>query len=253
MKNWDDMREAFNAINSKCSYLVMRNWEGFYNDILLEGHNDIDVLCDGVKDSKKMVTLLGAEKRFEIDDGIHYKISYRDCVVDLDIRTVGDGYYDKKWQRNMLKNRQLNPLGFYTMNEEDYFYSLTYHAIYQKDCLTEEYLQRLQNMSLLVKRNDVEQNDFEEALFDFMVASKYWYTKPFDLSCMHRYDNQWVNKRYKYPVYIRLRHFFTKELKKKRKMRFMVFKEDFKMTRESRGTVFALLWGAKNMWSCFKD
>ncbi|MBO4897375.1 MAG: hypothetical protein J5590_03665 [Clostridia bacterium] len=253
MKNWSDMREAFSAINSKCNYLVMRNWEGFYDDILLEGHNDIDVLCGGRKDRETMVALLGAEKRFEKDNGIHYKISYRNRDVDLDIRTVGDGYYDKKWQKNMLINKKLSQLGFYTMNSEDYFYSLVYHAIYQKDYLTDEYLQRLRNMNLSEKMNGAGQNAFEEALFDFMTANKYCYTVPFDLSCMHSYDNRWVKRRFKYPISIRLRHFFSQEGKKNRKRNFQVFNNDLKNTKESRGIVFALLWGAKNIWGCFKN
>lgn len=36
MKNWNNIKEVFSHLNDSCEYLVMRNYEGFYDDILLE-------------------------------------------------------------------------------------------------------------------------------------------------------------------------------------------------------------------------
>lgn len=98
------------------------------------------------EDRVKMVEIFDATTRVGVDNGIHYKFLYCDREIALDIRTVGDGYYDKKWQKHMMKNRRLHPIGFYTMCSEDYTFSLIYHAIYQKNELSDEYLRRLRVM-----------------------------------------------------------------------------------------------------------
>ena len=49
----------------------------------------------------------------------------------LDIRCVGDGYYDKPWEEVMIKNR-VKTEGIYVLCKEDYNYSILYHALLQK-------------------------------------------------------------------------------------------------------------------------
>lgn len=208
MKNWTNLAEAFQILNTQCNYLVLRNFEDFYDDILLPGHDDIDVLCASKADRKKMVQLMDAVTRVGIDNGIHYKFLYQNTEIALDIRTVGDGYYDKKWQKNMLQNRVLNPKGFYTMNEDDYFHSLIYHAIYQKNELSNDYLTRLRSM-----RNGYEQKvqeDFEEALYDYMIGNDYYFSMTEDESVIKRFITPKYKNRIKYPFVMKLKHKYPK-------------------------------------------
>lgn len=146
-KKWKTAAEAFAVLNDCCTYLVMRNYEHFYEELLLEGHNDIDVLCRSPRDRRKMVKALGAVPRLSRDNGIHYRFRCGGKEMDLDIRCVGDGYYDRRWQKEMLKTRVYDKRGFYHMEEDDYFYSLLYHGVYQKEGLSEEYFQRLNAMN----------------------------------------------------------------------------------------------------------
>ena len=177
-KNIENLRDAFEKISKASDYLVLRNWEGFYDDILLEGHNDIDLLCASPESRDKIIKILDAKDL--TFDGYHYSFLYRGSEVTLDTRTVGDNYYDTAWQINMLKNKKKHPLGFYVMSDEDYFYSLAYHAIYQKKTgLSDEYRNRLDSM------NDGEahtQDEYISMLDKYMKKNGYGYTKPKDES-----------------------------------------------------------------------
>ena len=129
-KNWKSASKAFAACNDHCTYLVLRNFENFYEELLLEGHNDIDVLCKSSKDRRKMVSVLGAVPRLSRDNGIHYRFFCQGKELDLDIRCVGDGYYDRRWQKAMLENRVYDERGFFRMDEDD-----TFIPCYITDCI----------------------------------------------------------------------------------------------------------------------
>lgn len=198
------MEDAFMQINKECNYLILRNFENFFEDILIEGHNDIDVLCASRKDRKKMIQLLDAKPRIGIDNGIHYKFIYKEQEIALDVRTVGDGYYDRLWQTNMLKHRCFNSLGFYTMNREDYFYSLIYHAIYQKQIFSQEYLMRLRKMNFLFQ--NAVQSDFEKSLLEFMLKNHYKYTITYDKYVKLYFNESLMGEYIRYPLDIKFRH-----------------------------------------------
>lgn len=204
MKNWINIEDAFSQLNEKCKYLILRNFEEFFSDILVEGHNDIDVLCASKRDRKIMLSILGAVPRIGIDNGIHYKFMFKGKEIALDIRTVGDGYYDERWQKEMIENRKYNKIGFYTMNSEDYFYSLVYHAIYQKHSFSEEYHTRLQKMN--PEMCTFTQQQFEKVLFEFMCRNNYYYTKTYDHYVILCFNQELVGNRMIYHWKIKLRH-----------------------------------------------
>ena len=184
-KDIQDIQAIFESISADCGYLIMRNWEGFYDDILIEGHNDIDLLCANQR-SRDMIVGAFTAKKLTLD-GFHYSFIYRGMEVTLDTRIVGDGYYDINWQRSMLQNRVKNPLGFYVMSDEDYFYSLAYHAIYQKkDGLSEEYRERLGKMKPEIK--DCQQEDYIKVLDEYMMSHGYFYTHTVDDSVVRCFN-----------------------------------------------------------------
>lgn len=184
-KNIEDIQKVFESLPSDCGYLIMRNWEGFYDDILIEGHNDIDVLCANTK-SRDMIVAAFTAKDIA-GNGFHYSFIYKGMDVTLDTRIVGDGYYDINWQKEMVANRVNNPLGFYVMTDEDYFYSLAYHAIYQKkDGLSDEYQKRLGEMKPECK--DYQQEDFIRILHEYMLEHRYCYTHTVDDSVIRCFD-----------------------------------------------------------------
>lgn len=142
--------EFFQVLNDAgIRYLVLRNYENLLEpEMYVGGHGDIDLLCD---DSQAIVHLIDAkpltrDRRNLRGDGIHYSIEVDGHSVQLDLRQVGDGYYCRLWEKELLERRVKHDC-FYVMSSEDYFYTLTYHAILQKRSLSEEYRSRLLEMA----------------------------------------------------------------------------------------------------------
>lgn len=184
-KNIEDIQAVFENLPDDCGYLIMRNWEGFYDDILIEGHNDIDVLCANKRSRDMLVNAFSAKPLTY--DGFHYSFIYRGMDVTLDTRIVGDGYYDINWQKSMLQNRIKYPLGFFVMDDNDYFYSLAYHAIYQKkNGLSEEYKERLGKMK--PEFEYYQQEEYIEILHKYMLTHKYFYTHTVDDSVVRCFN-----------------------------------------------------------------
>lgn len=174
MYRWNSISELLTEMNKqKC--LILRNYECFPRNIV-EEEEDIDILCEDIK---------------EFTDGIHaypvnqcaiynYFVWLEEKMVYLDIRCIGDGYYDADWEKSMLSNRVLFHNSFYVLSETDYKYSLLYHALIQKPDLNEKYKKVLSDMFMNEISNQCSINEWIFILNDFMCKNKYKYTKPMD-------------------------------------------------------------------------
>lgn len=184
MHNWASLHEFFETLNDNIEYIILRNYETFAQESLLDEHSDIDLLCfDGIK----MRDLLKGSPRYKRDDKIHYKICVNGKSIPVDIRTVGDGYYDAVWERKLLEQRIFIDMGFYVLNKEDYFYTLLYHALIQKYEIAEDYLVRLDAFA-----NDIGiefKYPLENILDSFMADNGYFYTYPRYIKCKLNFRN----------------------------------------------------------------
>ncbi len=184
--NYNSIIDFINALNnSKVPYLILRNHENLLSpELYVDGHGDIDILCSNSKDlAEKIGAVPYKNKVKEIcNDGVHYYIEIRNKHVSLDLRSIGDGYYCTKWQKDMLAHRILNN-GFYIMNDKDYFYSLIHHAILQKRKFSGEYKKRLSEMALALSVNikDDTPNSFIHTLEAYMKENGYTYSYPKDI------------------------------------------------------------------------
>lgn len=192
--NFKNVQELFERLNGQCNYLIMRNYE----DILLLGqpgkeHEDIDFLCD---DCRRMVELMDARpgRRYEYgrpgfyEDGIRYVISLGGRETFVDIRHVGDNYYDPAWEKEMLENKRWKEEGFFVMNEADYFYSLIYHAILQKKSLSEDYRKRLAEMASALDFLAETEEDFLGLLIKEMKEKGYRFCYPEQITMPSRFE-----------------------------------------------------------------
>ena len=166
--------------NGRCEYLILRNFEELTGEeVFVAGHADIDILCS---DSRLLLKTIGAEEAYPVkakeSNGIHFNILIKEKKAAVDVREVGDGYYCTAWQKDMLK-RRVPFSGFYVMDPENLFYSLTYHAIVQKPALSKEYQSRLLGMSkelgLAIDAQCAEQSLLHH-LESFMRKHGYMYT-----------------------------------------------------------------------------
>lgn len=99
---WNSIIEMLSSLNENCDYVVLRNYEQFEEQKLISGHEDIDLLCNN---AEKVINILHAENKIQ-GDNVHLKINICNKKIDLDLRCVGDGYYDKKWELNMLEKKK---------------------------------------------------------------------------------------------------------------------------------------------------
>jgi hypothetical protein len=178
-KSWRSIEELFSMLNnSGCCYLILRNYEEMNGqNFYCNGHGDIDFLTN---DRKRLIDSICGFPRFNADDRIHYQVFVEGIKVEIDVRTVGDDYYDRRWQEDMLNKRQLMNNHYYIMDLENYYYSLVYHAILQKKVLGEDYRIRLHQMAWNLGFYAKTQQEHIAMLDQFMKEKGYYYNYPTD-------------------------------------------------------------------------
>lgn len=183
--HFDSIHKLIKHLNaSSVAYAVLRNYDNLLEDeIYMDGHGDIDLICE---DSRKLASDIGAidhpgHVKNGQGNGTHYIVYIDNVEVSLDLRHVGDGYYCEKWQKDILENRKLHN-GFYVLSQEDYFYTLIYHAIFQKDKFTKEYQKRLRKMGedlgITIQNNTIP--FYVNLLEKHMRQHDYYYEYPMD-------------------------------------------------------------------------
>ncbi len=172
---WRTVNELFGAME-KGEYVILRNFEEFPDSLTVCGHEDIDLLCTDVQ---KMSQIMQAEA---IEgSAVHFQITVGERIIPVDIRHVGDGYYDKKWEEDMLKKKEkFNDL-CYVMDKENYFFSLLYHVIVQKPFIKDDYVIRLQKMGQEIMTGFKGRQDFVEVLNEFLKRRGYMATNTEDV------------------------------------------------------------------------
>lgn len=169
-KEWNSIVEMLNYMGElQCKSLVLRNYELFADNSLLNNHEDIDLLCES---PSFLIEQMGFFPRASVEDKTHLATYVSDRKIEIDLRYVGDTYYDEQWEKTMLKNRIKSESGFYILCPEDYIYSLLYHGFYHKNILKDEYRDRIIS---LAKENKIplDKNDLKGELDRYMRKKGY--------------------------------------------------------------------------------
>ena len=104
--------------------------------------------------------------------------------MNLDLRYIGDKYYDPAWTIDILRTRVLEKLNIYRPSDDHYFYMLIYHALLQKSHFSDHYQSRIKSLSsdlnILWKIESLGVSDFRELLLktldSFLQQNNYVYT-----------------------------------------------------------------------------
>lgn len=174
MKSWNSMREFFSSVNDKVDYVVLRNYELIGQEKLIKNYGDFDVLCT---DRNEFIKRSGAEIIIDDDNRVHTNVNIGVNKITLDLRTVGDGYYDVKWQRHMLKNKRMFKGICYVLDDEDYFYSLVFHSIFQKRYISYDYQK---DLVIMAKKRGISvecAGELKEYLIEFLEKNGYEITQ----------------------------------------------------------------------------
>lgn len=170
---WKSMEEMFAFMGETFPYAVLRNGEGL-PDSFDPTHDDVDLLVAGLSDC---VGLLGARKA---GGGALYFVNVGGKDVKLDIRSIGDGYFDEGWQRRMLATRVKNPRGVYVLSAENHFHALVYHAVFQKREIASDYPAKAAAAARAAGVSGRGFDDWTAALGQFMAEHGYGFARPND-------------------------------------------------------------------------
>lgn len=174
---WNTVSEMFYALNNCTNYAILRNYESLPDDIYYNEHNDIDLICESMEET---AYILNAIPVFEEEYRVHYKTRANKKTAYFDLRYIGDNYYYEKLEKTILKERVYNEKGFYTLNKENYFYTLLYHALIQKPEFKDDYKERLINMQIENINMDTTLEEYAIILKKWMIKNEYIIVKPID-------------------------------------------------------------------------
>lgn len=184
-KNWDSLDGVLDAIDACGPYLILRNFEELSDQsYYMDGHDDIDFLCEDVK---KVKSVLDVRKDVCWKSQHHFFIKLGDKDVKIGLRYVGDNYYDVNWEKEMLRTRIKGNGNFYRMDQENYFFSLLYHAVLQKKRLSDDYRIRLNKMGEELSLDLKGEEDFYSTLFAYMKRKNYKVVYPTDSTVTTNY------------------------------------------------------------------
>lgn len=155
----------------------------------MDGHEDLDILCEDtasfVQSSKLICKMIP-------EDDIHFATFIAEKMIPVDLRHLGDHYYDCSWEKDILERRRMADNGnWYVMSEEDYYYTLVYHAILQKSKVNPQYIDEL---NVMAEKLGVCSGDKEihlKNLDHYMNRRGYRYVQPDDGSVPFQW--QYIN------------------------------------------------------------
>jgi hypothetical protein len=171
---WNSWQEMLNVINKGTEYVILRNYEEIDSENK-KLHGDLDIL---VKEVKIANTLCAGEKVFKSKNRVLFKVKIKNNFEYLDIRYLGDNYYDEKFEKAMIENRILKKENsIYILNEENYKYSLLYHALCHKRNIQNDYLEKFNKWFEFKNITEL-----KTILDEFIIKKGYSYTIPKDYS-----------------------------------------------------------------------
>jgi hypothetical protein len=181
------LKDVFSTLNDgtqPLEYLVLRNFDGFFDRIAVDEHTDIDIVTNDYMRMKANLGGLQYNTSVHIEQCNSYKVANHVAVggkdVTFDIISYNN-YFDPKWIRSMLARRELDPRGFYVLDDENYFYSLLYHAVAHRKRISKSYVPILNKLSITLSGSGFNVNDEAQAierLKGFMMIHNYSNTRP---------------------------------------------------------------------------
>ncbi|WP_158276162.1 protein kinase domain-containing protein [Brumimicrobium oceani] len=182
------IEEFFYLLNNSIDYVVLRNYEYLPKEYTLEEHDDIDLLVENLNFIRYLTHATPVYPNS--DNRVYFNIKIANENIPFDFRHIGDNYYDLYWQNNILKNKLTYNKLINVPNQEDYFYTLLYHAYVQKKEIKEDYYPKLEKLAVSLGINYTRLmaiSDVKTLLDRFLVKNGYKYTIPNDNSVIFNY------------------------------------------------------------------
>lgn len=213
---WENLQRLFYVMNNTMNYCVLRNTEDITTDFSPEIHGDIDIVVESAAQANFIMQAVKVHKE---SYRAYHKVHTMVADIPFDIRYVGDGYYSKKWEHDMIESSGIveqDGLQFKRMSSEQEYYSLLYHVYLQKQNIAEDYPLKLASYA---KRAGV---DYVKDCFvcmkqleHFMIENEYQYVLPIDIAVGKNWKNIKLLRNY---WIIRLEFLLDKAVRKLKKI-----------------------------------
>lgn len=177
-KKFDTLNDVFDELNKypKLKWVITHNFDNF-----VEG-DDIDFLTD---DYYYFMCVLDTTERPKggflnsVSNGgksVRNYIEVGEKNIPIDIRYLGDNFYDINLEKKML-NERISCKNFYIPEPNTYKYTLIYHALLHKPTISQTYIDIFNNLGLPTTRNDL-----ADILDEYMTTKQFIYVRPNDMS-----------------------------------------------------------------------
>lgn len=191
-RGWKSLEQIFYVLNETTEYLVLRNFQKLPTEYQMGIHSDIDILC---QNQYNMICLLNAEAAKKSKRRAKFIVRINDSFVNMDLRYIGDKYYEIEWEKRLLNNRVFTQ-GLYIPCKDDFNYSLLYHALVQKGSLADDY----KNTFKKVFGTD-NIDTLRSILNKYMTENNYKYTDAIDYSVFFNKKTTKKNMRFFKMIY----------------------------------------------------
>lgn len=176
-EGWRNYAEMFDVLNLTTNYLVLRGFETLPTE---NPEMDVDFLTDN---HQRLASALGAiQNQNKTYKG---KVLVNQEEISLDMRFIGDKYYPIDWAREMIRSKILKS-GIFSPRNDQYFFSLLYHAKAQKPAVKEKYIFILEKLAEQLNfdwyKTDYLHNDeiIGKILNGFYQSQNYYFENPID-------------------------------------------------------------------------
>jgi len=198
---WNSFNELFNILNLTSNYIVLRNFDNL-NEQLTSKHPDVDILTANKNLTKDILNAVETKsKSYRVQHSVF--IDNKD--INFDIRYVGDDYYDKNWETELLRAKVKHEKGFYIPDNLNLFYSLIYHALIHKEHISEDYFKQFivlsKRLNFDLKICNLVSTSLLDELLLYMHQHNYEIVEPYDISVF--FNASLINTRVSIPISIK--------------------------------------------------
>ena len=153
---WSTLAEVFKILNGCMRYAVLRNFENLPDSQLYGKHSDIDILVDDQWEFELVANVMEVKRGFQAFTLVAGE------KIQWDVRPVTGAYYKREWMKYMLQRRVFSEKEFFHLAPVDYFYSLLWHAVFQKPHINPDYIPRLLSLAPAAGLRDWSPATFED-------------------------------------------------------------------------------------------
>lgn len=177
---WKSKEQLFYVLNNTIKYVVLRGSDVLEDANMNDEHGDIDFLVEGYEN---FIFISNTKQIWDYPMRPRSELTIGGKSYILDLWDTRYSYYSKAWQQNMLEDRVLIN-GIYELNQENNFYSIIYHCIYNKRSIANDYklklIEEYEKRHFDVTYGQLTENNLSVTLYyvlvDYMKSKGYKFT-----------------------------------------------------------------------------